>query len=205
MKKAWVILLALGFGPVLCRAQENYRLEATNSIIQIHLDTAGALGFAGHPHLIETPIEQGTFVYYPQAAGKSSVELVVDAGALRVMDPKVSAKDRKEIQATMQSDRVLGVKRYPKIVFKSLAIEPLDRTRWQITGNLTIRNETHPVTVLATLEQIGSRVKATGRSQFKQSTFGIKPVAAGLGTVRVRDKMAISFVVFGQPKSAQSP
>ncbi len=56
------------------------------------------------------------------------------------------------------------------------------------------------MTVDATLEQGGAQLKAAGKSQFKQTTFGMHPVTAGLGTVRVRDQMTISFVVFGRPK-----
>jgi polyisoprenoid-binding protein YceI len=200
MKSVLRILVAISVSLPLCDGQEAYRLDPTTSVIQIHLDTAGALGFMGHSHLIQTPIEVGSFVYYPSDPGKSSVEVTVDASALQVLDPKRPAKERKEIQATMQSDRLLGIKQYPKIVFRSVRIEPLGRNHLRITGNLTIRSQTHPVTVDATLEQGGAQLKAAGKSQFQQTTFGMRPVTAGLGTVRVRDQMTLSFVVFGQPK-----
>ncbi len=196
----WCVLLALGLGPVWCAAQQAYQLDPSTSVIQIHLDTAGALGFVGHAHLIQAPIEQGKFVYDAADPAKSTVELAVAAATLKVKDPKISAKHRQEIQATMQSDRVLGIKQYPKIVFKSLTIEPPDRNRLRVTGNLTIRSETHPVTVETTLEQEGQRLKATGTTQFRQTTFGIHPVTAALGTVRVLDQMSISFTVFMQPE-----
>lgn len=199
MKSVLNVLVALSLGRLLCGAQEVYRLDPTTSVIQIHLDTAGALGLMGHPHLIQTPIKQGSFVYYPSDPGKGSVEFVVDAKALQVTDPKRAAEERKEIEATMQSDRVLGIKQYPEIVFRSVKIEPLDRSRLQITGNLNLRSQTHPVTVDATLEETGPRLKVTGSCQFKQTAFGMRPVTAGLGTVRVRDQMNISFVVFGEP------
>ncbi len=136
--------MALSLGLRLCGGQETYRLDPATSVIQIHLDTAGALGFVGHPHLIQTPIAAGSFVYDPSDPGKSSVELVVDASALQVLDPKRPAKERKEIQATMQSDRVLGIKQYPKIVFKSVKVESMDGNRLRITGNLTIRTKLTP-------------------------------------------------------------
>jgi polyisoprenoid-binding protein YceI len=198
MKSVLNVLVTLCLGRLWCGAQDVYRLDPSTSVIQIHLDTAGALGFMGHPHLIQTPIKQGSFAYYPSDPGKGSVELMVDAGALQVIDPKRSAKEREEIQATMHSERVLGIKQYPQIVFKSVKMERLDRNRLQITGNLTIRSQTNLVTVDVTLDQEGPRLKATGKSQFKQTTFGMRPVAAGLGTVLVRDQLNISFVVFGQ-------
>jgi polyisoprenoid-binding protein YceI len=200
MKGLWLCLVALSVGRLHSQAQETYRLDPTTSVIQIHVATSGALGFMGHSHLIQTPIEHGNFVYYPGDRGRSSLEISVDTKALAVMDPKLSAKDRSEILATMRSDRVLGVEQYPKIIFKSVKIQQLDGNRLQISGDLTIRNQTNLVTVEATLEQAGEKLKATGESRFKQTTFGIKPVSAGLGAVRVKDQLEISFEVFGQLK-----
>ena len=205
MKSVLSVLIALSWLLLSCGAQEVYRLDPTSSLIQIHLDTAGALGLLGHPHLIQTPIKQGRFVFFPGDPGKSSVELVVDASALQVMDPKRSAQEKEEIQATMQSGRVLDIQQHPQIVFRSVTVEPTDRNRLQITGNLTIRSQTHPVTVNATLEQTGPQLKATGGSQFKQTTFGMRPVTAGLGTVRVRDQLSISFVLTGQALRPSPP
>jgi polyisoprenoid-binding protein YceI len=193
MKTALVVLLALSLGLALCRAQEIYRVETNQSMLQIHLGTAGLLGSMGHSHLIQTPVKQGTFAYYPGDPGQSSVELVVDAGALQVMDPDLSATDKAKVQAKMQSDHVLGTRQYPKIVFKSTAIENLDHTHLRAIGDLTIRDQTHAVIVQVALEPAGTQMKATGKSQFKQTTFGIRPVAAGLGTVRVKDEMEVSF------------
>jgi len=200
MKSIVVAFVALSVGSLHSQAQNTYRLDPTRSLVEVHVDTAGALGFMGHPHVIQAPIEQGNFIYFPKDLGKSSVELVVDASILLVMDPKISAEDKKEIQETMQSDRVLGVKQHPKIVFKSVKIELLDRSRLQITGNLAIRSQTNHVIVEVTLEQTEPELKASGKSRFKQTSFGIQPVSAGLGTVRVKDQLNISFQVFGQPK-----
>ncbi len=202
-----MVFATLGAGFLACHAQELYHLDPTASAIEIRVDTAGALGFLGHQHLIQTPIERGDFVYYPADPSRSSLELVVDASNLQVTDPEVSDKDRKEIQATMQSERVLGVKRYPKIVFKSVKVEPLGSKGLRITGNLTVRDQTHPVIVEARLEQTGPQFRAIGQSQFKQTMFGIRPVTAGLGSVRVRDRVNLSFQVFGhgQPPSLRVP
>ncbi len=205
MRRLSFILVALSVGWLHSQAQETYRLDPARSVIQIHVDTSGALGFMGHHHLIQAPVEHGNFVYYPGDLGKSSVEILVDASALAVMDPKASAKDRMEIQATMRSDRVLGVKQYPKIIFKSVKIQPLDGNRLQISGDLTIRNQTNRVTVDAVLEQAGPELKAEGKSRFKQTTFGLQPVSAGLGAVRVKDQLEISFQVSGKPKRDHGP
>jgi polyisoprenoid-binding protein YceI len=198
MKSGVGVLVALSLGLPVCPAQAAYRLEPSTSVMQIQLSMAGALGFLGRRHLIQAPIQQGRFVYDPENPGKSSVELVVDASALQVLDPELSAEGKKSMEAMMQSARVLGVRQYPKIHFKSVQVEAPDRKHLEITGNLTLRSQTHPVRVELTLEQGGQQLKATGKSQFKQSTFGIRPVSAGLGTVRVQDRVTISFEMFGE-------
>ncbi len=206
MKTTWPVLVGIGVCVAQpCLAEEVYRLDPAKSVIQIHLGTAGALRFAGHTHLIQTVIQQGSFVYDPADLSKSSVELTVDAGALRVMDPHVSPQDRSKIQETMQGDRVLDVKHYPQIKFKSSKIERVPQNRLGVTGNLTIRNQTHPVVVDAKLQRTGAELAVVGTSRFKQTTFGMQPVTAGLGTVRVRDEMVITFHVIAQPKSVPGP
>ena len=197
MKGPLGVLVVLALALPACSAKEIYRLDAETSVMQIHLDMAGALGFIGHAHVVQAPIERGKFVYYPEDPGKSSVELVVDASALEVLDPQLSARDRQKMQSTMRSARVLGVRRYPKILFKSVKIESPEPKHLLVTGNLTLRSQTHPVLVELTLEQGGQQLKATGSSEFNQTTFGIRPVSGGLGLVRVQDRVAVSFHMYG--------
>ncbi len=61
MRRLSFILVALSVGWLRCQAQETYRLDPAKSMIQIHVDTSGALGFMGHSHLIQTPIRHGNF------------------------------------------------------------------------------------------------------------------------------------------------
>ncbi len=123
--------------------------------------------------------------------------MVVDARGLKVIDRDISTQDREKIQATMESDRVLGVQQFPTITFKSTSIEFTGENQLVVRGNLTIRGKTNPISVQVTLGQPGPGLRATGKSQFKQTQFGIKPVSAGMGTVRVRDLMTIEFVIEG--------
>ena len=185
---------------MLFRSQEIYRFDPTTSVVQVQVDTAGALGFMGHSHRIQGAIEGGNFAYFQQNPGKSSVELVVDAATLQVMDSQLSPKDRREIQATMQSEKVLGVQRYPKIAFKSVKVQPQDDKHLEIIGDLAIRGRTNQVAVQVTLDQVGPQLTARGTSHINQTTFGIQPVSAGLGTVRVKDQLTVSFQIVGQPK-----
>ena len=79
---------------------------------------AGVFSAFGHDHQIAAPIAGGS-----ADTAAHHVELHMDAGALRVRDAKGSEKDHNEIQKTMLGPDVLDVERYPKIVFRSTAVE----------------------------------------------------------------------------------
>lgn len=199
MIKHFPLLLSLVLAAALGRAAENYRLDPTNSVIRIHLGTAGFLGSIGHAHLIEAPLQEGRFIYAPDDPAGSLVELVVATGRMQVRDPKISVRDKREIQATMESERVLGVKQFPSITFKSTSVQADGTNRLVVLGDLTIRGQTRLVTVNAVLGQTKPGLRVTGQSHIRQTDFGIKPVSVGMGTVKVQDQVTISFDVVGQP------
>jgi polyisoprenoid-binding protein YceI len=195
MKTIARCLLWLVCSTIFAFGTDKFRFDSTNAVVQVHVGTSGAFGFLGHGHLMQAPIQLGTLVYHPDDPGQTSVELAVDATSLQVVDPELSVGDRKKILTTMQSERVLGVKEYPTISFKSTMVEPERDHQLIIHGNLTIRDKTKQVIVHANLEQVGPAWNAAGQCQFKQTEFGIRPVTAGLGTVKVQDQVTITFQV----------
>jgi polyisoprenoid-binding protein YceI len=195
MKTVAHCLLWLVCSSLIAWGTEKYRFDSSNAVVQVHVGTSGAFGFLGHGHLMQAPIKRGTLVYHPSDPGQTSVELAVEAKSLQVIDPELSVGNRKKVQATMEGERVLGVKDWPTISFKSTTVEPELDHQLLIRGNLTIRDKTRPVTVQVNLELTGSQVKASGQCQFRQTEFGIRPVTAGLGTVKVQDQITITFEV----------
>src|SRR6266446_6307969 len=76
-----------------------------------------------------------------------SVELVVDARHMRVMDKDVSEKDRAEIQETMLGAKVLDAAQFPEIRFHAAAVERASECGWTVRGDLTLHGQTRPVKV----------------------------------------------------------
>jgi len=193
------VVLGLIFSLILishCLGQEIYQINSKESTLKIHLDTVGFLGFLGDEHFVEAPIAKGKITYHPDDVEKSSVELEVIAKQIAVRDPHLSDEDRKEVQKTMESERVLHVDKYWRVVFKSSMVRKLKDGRLGIVGDLTVRGETQEVQVLAKIESSQPRLRVSGLSRFKQTKFGIKPVTAGGGTVRVKDDIELSFCVY---------
>jgi polyisoprenoid-binding protein YceI len=106
-----------------------------------------------------------------------------------VRDPKVSEKDRGEIEKTMLGPEVLDAGRYPEIVFRSTAAEPTGTGSWKVQGTLTLHGQTQPVT--AEVRENAGRYE--GNSLLKLADFGIKPVRIAGGAVKVKDEIRIEF------------
>ena len=161
-----------------------HAIDAAKSVMTVRVYKTGVLSALGHDHQITAPVSGGKV-----DAKAGQVELRVKAGALKVSDPGVSDKDRAEIQTTMLGTEVLDAEHNAEIVFKSTAAEPAGAGAWTVHGNLTLHGQTRPVTV-AVKESTGHYI---GTASLKQSDFGIKPVKAGGGTVKVKDEIKIEF------------
>jgi polyisoprenoid-binding protein YceI len=162
-------------------------IDTAKSTITVFAYKSGLFSFAAHDHEVAAPIASGTI---DQSAGPS-VALKIDARKMKVLDPKVSNKDRAEIQQTMLSEKVLHATRYPEIAFTSTSIRPAGRKKWTVTGNLTLHGHTRPVT----MEVIQQYENFVGTATIKQRDFGIAPISLGGGTIKVKDEVKIQFQV----------
>ena len=158
-------------------------VDTQKSTLTIHVGKTGAFSGLGHEHEVRAPIHSGT----ADAGAHPAVEIHVNARELRVLDKDGSDKDRAEVQATMLGPEVLDSDQHQEIVFKSTAAESAGEGRWTPHGNLTLRGQTHPVTVQVTLKD----GHFTGETTLKQTDFGIKP--PGKASVRAKDEVAIHF------------
>jgi polyisoprenoid-binding protein YceI len=164
---------------------------------QIHVGTAGLFGGLAHNHLIEAEKISGCAMVDPKDPTHSSIKLDFPASNIRVLDPKESEKDRAEVQKNMETE-VLRISDFPRIAFESTSIERAGAPDiFRVHGNLTIRGKTQPVEVSVSLTQLSDATyRATGHSKFAQTSYGIKPIQLGGGTVKVKDELEIEFELF---------
>lgn len=158
-------------------------IDAAKSTMTVLVAKTGALSMMGHDHIIAAPIAKGSV-----DVTAHTVELQVDAASLRVADANVSDKDRRQIQQTMLGSDVLNVSRFASIVFRATSAEGAAGA-WNVRGDLSLHGATHPVSCVVR-ENAGHYI---GAATFKQSDFGIKPVSAAGGTVKVKDEVRIQF------------
>src|ERR1700720_700679 len=180
-----MFLAAASLVCVLGVSAQQHAIDTQKSTLTIHVGKTGAFSGLGHEHEVRAPIQSGT----ADTGSHLTVEIHVDARALRVIDKDDSEKDRAEVQKTMLGPEVLDSERHQEIVFKSTGAESAGEGRWTLRGNLTLHGQTHPVTVQVTLKD----GHYTGETTVKQTDFGIKP--PGKTGVRAKDEVVIRFDV----------
>ena len=193
-KPAPLLVIALLAGaclPVLRAADlpSSRTIDANRSVITIHVFKAGFFSAFGHEHEISAPIQQGSFSEHTPV-----VDLSVDARKLRVLDQGIPEKERAEIQSTMVGPKVLDSEKFSEIHFHSSQIDHLGADKWLIHGDLTLHGQSRPVKV--TVE--GQNGHYQGAAELRQQDFGITPVTAAAGTVKVKNEVRIQFDIFGK-------
>lgn len=115
---------------------------------------------------------EGTLVFDEQDPAKSSVDVTLPLSRL---DTHVPALDEHLKQADF-----FDAAKYSVVTFKSTRVVPVDGNHFKVTGNLTVRGVTRPVTLDATLNKIGMqpmlKVPAIGfdaTATLKRSDFGM--------------------------------
>ncbi|HZQ92515.1 MAG TPA: YceI family protein [Terriglobales bacterium] len=161
-------------------------IDVEHSSFTIHVGKAGLFSPFGHDHTVRAPIASGEV-----DRGKAQVALAVKSASLVVADPGESESTRAEVQKTMLGPEVLDVQRYPEIRFQSTRVEKRDGNSWQVTGELELHGARRPITF--TVKESGGAF--TGSAIVKQRDFGITPVTAGGGTVKVKNEVMVEFEV----------
>jgi len=180
-----MFLAAASLVYVLGVSAQQHDIDTQKSTLTIHVGKTGAFSALGHEHEVRAPIHSGS----AETGSRPAVEVRVDARALRVIDKDDSEKNRAEVQKTMLGPEVLDSEHHQEIVFKSTGAEPSGQGRWTLRGNLTLRGQTHPVTVQTTLKD----GRYTGEATVKLTDFGIKP--PGKAGVKAKDEVRIEFAV----------
>lgn len=185
------------------QAPQLFRIDPQASQVIISVDRAGLLSFAGHTHEVVAPAVAGEVRYDAGDPARSSVRVEFDASALKVTGKGEPRGDVPEVQRVMLSERVLDVRRYPTIAFASRSVSVVDRHDTAlvlaIAGDLTLHGVTRPLTIRVAGVAGPDEIRARGSFFVKQTDFGIQPVTAGAGTVKVKDALQVTFALVAWP------
>lgn len=100
----------------------------------------------------------------------SSVDVTIDAASIDTADGR---RDEH-----LRGPDFLDVEHYPEITFHSTSVEPARRGRWRVTGDLTLRGVTRPVTLDVELEGLGAayggpRAVLAASAEVDREEFGL--------------------------------
>ncbi|AEM85432.1 YceI family protein [Streptomyces violaceusniger] len=179
-------------------SEGSHRLGPPGGRLLIKTSRTGLGRRAGHDLTIEATRWSGEATVVDRAPEKSSVTVTVEADSLRVREATgglkpLSEGDRAEIERTLKGEGLLHTAEYPTITFRSTHITGTPES-FEITGDLTIKGRTHPVTVHGRCDPEGT---LRGWASVTQSTWGIKPYSAFLGALKLSDEVRVEFEVTG--------
>ena len=157
------------------------------------------LGFAARHAMVATV--RGNFgvfsgvIQIDQAdPSRSTAEVRIDAASLTT--------GNEQRDGHLRNSDFLDVEKYPELVFRSTGAEVVDEDTYKLHGELTVRDQTHPVTL--DLEFQGSspdpfgntRAGFEGRATINRKTWGLTwNVAIEGGGILVGDKVKLELDV----------
>jgi polyisoprenoid-binding protein YceI len=120
--------------------------------------------------------------------------LTIASASLVVTDGWVNEKDRAKI-ADEALNNMLAASKFPEMKFRSGVIRAVEgENRYEVQGDLTIRDLTRPVTVQVDLrEQADGSLQFDGTAAVEMKDYGLKPPSAALGLIGTKNEMLVSF------------
>jgi polyisoprenoid-binding protein YceI len=164
-------------------------VDTQKSTLTVRVYKSGFFSAFAHDHEISAPIESGSLTEV-----SPTVEIVINAASLKVLDKESSDSEKQKIQTRMLGPEVLDTAQFKQIRFKSTQVESVGQGMWQVTGDLTLRGQTHPVAFR--VQKMNGHFQ--GVAEVKQKEFGISPISIAGGSVKVKDAVRIEFDVVGQ-------
>jgi polyisoprenoid-binding protein YceI len=181
------------------QAPDQFRIDPAATHVTIQVGRSGIFGFAGHDHEVAAPAVRGEITLDRSEISRSRVALEFDATGLKVTGKGDPPEDVPEVQRVMLSDRVLDVTRYSTIAFqsRSISVEQRsgDRMTLRVTGDLTLHGVTRAITVPVDARIGPDMISGEGKTTVRQTAFGIRPVTAGAGSVKVKDEVEVIFAI----------
>jgi len=185
-------------------ADGTFVVSERRSSVLVHVGKSGLLPLAGHRHEVVAPVT-GLISVNPGNLGASSVELAFATARFHVRPEGEPEGDAPKVEEVMRGPRVLDSARFGEIRFRSRTVSGravggrvADEYEVQVTGDLTVHGVTREVVVPMRVVLDGETLTAKGRATIGHDQFGLTPVTAAGGTVRVRNEIEIGFEIVAE-------
>jgi len=184
--------------PVSQEANVRYVIDSGASTFLVQASSTGLLSAFGHDPKFAIGDFQGDAEFTPGSPNLDDdrVRVRVRADSLKVVN-EISESDRDEIERRMNTE-VLESDRFPDVYYEVLRVTGSgngERYWLALDGELTMRGVTRHLAVSARLLLHGGSLRGSGEFSVKLSDFGIAPVTAVGGAIRLKDELKCSFDV----------
>ena len=191
--------------PEVPRAGRPYDVVSSESLMTILAFRGGALGKAGHNHVIASHDLRGTF-YVPDDLLRSTFELHIPVAQLTIDEPELRAQEgpdfppevpdsaKEGTRRNMLSEALLSGAQYPELTLISQRMQrgPMG-TSVLADVQVTVRGQSHVVSVPVAYSLVGGELVALGDLAIKQTDLGLTPFSAMLGALQVQDELRVRF------------
>jgi polyisoprenoid-binding protein YceI len=179
-----------------------YRFDPARSRFTVQAFADGLLSFLGHSPTFAIRDFAGAVEFVDDLIARMRLELSVGAQSLAALGD-LPAGDRREIEERTRQE-VLESGAFPEVTFRGAAadVEKVEtgRYRMALEGTLTLRGVTRPYRGEAELTMFADGLRLRGEAGLRVSEFGIAPVTALGGTLRLKDAVKFVFDLAGRPE-----
>jgi polyisoprenoid-binding protein YceI len=172
-----------------------YQFDPGRSRFTVQAFAGGLLSFAAHSPNFVVRDFSGAMWFAPGTLEGAGIEMTIRADALELIDD-VRPADRQEIEDRMRNE-VLETARYPEIHFRSETVAAGhvsgNRYRLCIDGQLSLHGTANRLGTDAELLGYEDGVRLSGQFGLRLSDYGVRPVTALGGTIRLKDEIRVAF------------
>jgi polyisoprenoid-binding protein YceI len=144
-----------------------WKFDPFHTQVEFSAKHLGMMTVRGHFAEVEASGE-----IHPEAPERSTIEATINTASIRTHNEQ---RDN-----DLRSSNFLEVEKYPTMTFKSTRIEPAGADRYTLTGDLTIKGTTRPVTLNVVKygefndPNMGHRIGYAAEGQINRKDFGMR-------------------------------
>jgi polyisoprenoid-binding protein YceI len=182
---------------------QRYRLDSRQGRFQVQGFATGMLSVFAHSPTFAVRDYRGEVRLDDGAPGRMTLDVTVRADSLSLVD-RVKDADRHEIEDRMRRE-VLEVTTYPEIRYEAADIAARATGRGQFTlrinGTLHLHGLTRAQPIDAEMHLFEDGLRIAGGCPLRMPDYGIRPVTALGGTIRLKDELKVTFDLAGLPEA----
>jgi polyisoprenoid-binding protein YceI len=194
---SWAGVAVFLGAPPLFAAPRTFVVDPAASSVRVHVGKSGAFSFAGHHHEVVAPSLSGEVTADPADLAASAVALTFQAAALKVQPEGEPAGDAPKVEEVMRGPKVLDAVRFPAITFKSQRVSGREAGGGtydlELAGEIALHGVTRALTLPVHVEVSGDTLTASGKAVLRHDQFGMQPVSAAGGSVKVKNEIALEY------------